>query len=69
MICVASVFGEKEGRGQKRGMKREGEGTEGNIFHKSLKKMLTKSCVMFLSPSRAVLSNVVVNNWCNSTSS
>ena len=30
--------------------------------------MLTKSCVMFFSPFRAVLSNVVVNNWCNSTS-
>ena len=30
--------------------------------------MLTKSCVMFFSPSRTVLSNVVVNNWCNSTS-
>ena len=67
MICVASVFGNKEGRGQKRGMKGEGEGTDGNSFHKSLKKMLTKS--MFLSPSRAVLSNVVVNNWSNSTSS
>ena len=36
-------------------MKGEGEGREGNekVF----------------SPSRAVLSNVVVSNWCNSTSS
>ena len=36
------------------------------IFNKSFKKMLTESCVMFFSPSRAVLSAILRDEYLTS---
>ena len=37
-----------------------------NFFNTSLKKMLTESCVMFFSPSRAVLSAILRDEYLTS---